>query len=83
MQKEADEKEGVLKRNRDKLGKIFTIAYKDRILNKFDFDVFLNKLDEVGASNVVFFCVEEKPAACHRSLVSEKLEKLGYKIEHL
>jgi len=83
LQKEADAQEGVLKRNRDKLGKVFTIAYKDRILSKFDFDVFFEKLDEVGASNIVLFCVEEKPEACHRSIVSDKLEKLGYKIEHL
>ena len=83
LQKEADAQEGVLKRDRDKLGKVFTIAYKDRILNYFDFDAFIDKLDEVAASNVVLFCVEEKPAACHRSIVSDKLGKLGYKIEHL
>jgi len=83
LQKEVDVREGVLKRDRDKLGKVFTIAYKDRILNNFDFDAFLEKLDEVAASNVVLFCVEEKPAACHRSIVSDKLENLGYKIEHL
>ena len=83
LQKEADAKEGVLKRERDKLGKVFTIAYKDRILSNFDFDAFWEKLDEVAASNIVLFCVEEKPAACHRSIVSDKLEKLGYKIEHL
>jgi len=83
LQKEADAQEGVLKRDRDKLGKVFTIAYKDRILSNFDFDAFLDKLDKVAASNIVLFCVEEKPAACHRSIVRDKLEKLGYKIEHL
>jgi len=83
LQKEADEQEGVLKRERDKLGKVFTIAYQDRILSNFNFDAFLEKLDEVAAVNVVLFCVEEKPAACHRAIVSDKLEKLGYKIEHL
>ena len=83
LQKDADAKEGVLKRDRDKLGKVFTIAYKNMILNNFDFNAFLEKLDEVAASNIVLFCVEEKPAACHRSIVSDKFEKLGYKIEHL
>jgi len=83
LQKEVDAQEGVLKRDRTKLGKVFTIAYKDRVLNNFDFDAFLEKLDEVGASKVVLFCVEEQPEACHRSIVSDKLEKLGYKIEHL
>lgn len=83
LQKEADNKLGELKRDRNKLGNIFTLAYKDRILNKFDFDSFIDKLDEVGASKVVLFCVEEKPEACHRSIVTDKLEKLGYKIKHL
>lgn len=83
LQKDADAQLGELKRDRNKLGKVFTIAYKDRILSKFDFDNFIDKLDEVGASRVVLFCVEEKPEACHRSIVTDKLEKLGYKITHL
>ena len=83
LQKEADIQQGELKRDRNKLGKVFTIAYKDRILSQFDFDNFIDKLDEVGASRVVLFCVEEKPEACHRPIVTDKLEKLGYKITHL
>jgi len=83
LQKEADAQQGELKRDRNKLGKVFSIAYKDRILSNFDFDSFVDKLDEVGASRVVLFCVEEKPEACHRSIVTDKLEKLGYKITHL
>lgn len=83
LQKEVDNQQGELKRDRNKLGQIFTIAYKDRILSKFDLDNFIEKLDEIGASRVVLFCVEEKPQACHRSIVTDKLEKLGYKITHL
>ncbi len=83
LQKEADAQLGELKRDRNKLGKVFTIAYKDRILSNFDFDSFADKLDEVGANRVVLFCVEENPEACHRSIVTDKLEKLGYKITHL
>lgn len=83
LQKEADAQQGELKRDRNKLGKVFTIAYKDGILSNFDFDNFIDKLDEVGANRVVLFCVEEKPEACHRSIVTDKLEKLGYKITHL
>lgn len=66
LQKEADAQHGELKRDRNRLGKVFTIAYKDRILSKFDFDSFINKLDEVGASRIALFCVEEKPEACCR-----------------
>ena len=83
LQKEVDNQQGELKRERNKLGQVFTLAYKDRILSKFDFDSFIDKLDEVGANKVVLFCVEEKPEACHRSIVTDKLEKLGYEITHL
>lgn len=83
LQKEADAQQGELKRDRNKLGKVFTIAYKNKVLSNFDFDSFIEKLDEVGASRVVLFCVEEKPEACHRSIVTDKLERLGYKITHL
>lgn len=83
LQKEADAQQGELKRDRNKLGKVFTIAYKDRILSNFDFESFIVKLDEVGANRVVLFCVEEKPEACHRSIVTGKLEQLGYNITHL
>lgn len=83
LQKEADALQGTLKRSRSELGKIFKIAYKDKILSKFDLDSFIEKLDEVFANRVVLFCVEEKAEACHRSIVSDKLEQIGYKITHL
>lgn len=83
LQKEADAQLGELKRDRSKLGKVFTITYKDRILNHFDFDSFIENLENIGASRVVLFCVEEKPEACHRSIVTDKLEQIGYKITHL
>lgn len=83
LQKEADVQQGELKRNRNKLGKIFTMAYTNKILSCFDFNSFVAKLDEVGANRIVLFCVEEKPEACHRSIVTKKLEGLGYKFTHL
>ncbi len=83
LQKEADLKSGILKRERDTLGKVFTIAYKNTILKNFDFNDFIKKLEIERVENVVLFCVEENPAACHRSLVAEKLEKAGYFVKHL
>lgn len=83
LQKEADAKQGELKRDRNKLGKIFTIVYKNKILQNFDFNYFIDKLDEVGANRVVLFCVEQKPEACHRSIVADRLKNLGYNITHL
>lgn len=82
-QKKSDYKTGELKRNRDKLGQVFIKTYKENILDKFDLKLFTDELTEIGAKKVVFFCVEEKPEACHRKLVTDQLEKLGYKITHL
>ncbi|MEX0980557.1 MAG: DUF488 domain-containing protein [Bacteroidales bacterium] len=83
LQKEADMQKGEQKRDRQELGQIFRIEYKNRILKNFDFDSFIEKFDDIGANKVVLFCVEEKPKACHRSLVTDKLEQLGYTIKHL
>ena len=83
LQKEADSQMGELKKDRNKLGQVFSIAYKDKILSKFEFGTFINKLNEIEAKKIALFCVEEKPEACHRSIVADKLEKIGYKTIHL
>jgi uncharacterized protein (DUF488 family) len=83
LQKEADTQIGELKRERNKLGDVFTIAYKNKVLGKFDFETFIDKLDEIGANKIVLFCVEERPEACHRSIVTDELKKTGYKTTHL
>jgi uncharacterized protein (DUF488 family) len=84
LQKNVDQVNGELKRERQKLGQVFSIEYSNRILSKFDFDDFIENLDKVGANRVVLFCVEEHPEACHRSIVANKLVELfNYKITHL
>ena len=84
LQKEIDLEKGELKRERQELGKVFIIEYKNRILNHFDFESFFENLDRLGASKVALFCVEEHPEACHRSIVAEKLmNSFNYKITHL
>ena len=83
LQKLEDIKKGEHKRDRQVLGHIFRSEYNNRILKKFDFNSFIESLDQDGAKRVVLFCVEEKAQACHRSIVSDKLEQLGYKITHL
>jgi uncharacterized protein (DUF488 family) len=84
LQKEIDEEKGELKRERQKLGKIFVIEYKNRILKNFDFEIFFESLDQIGAKRVVLFCVEEHPEACHRSIVADRLmNNFNYKISHL
>lgn len=84
LQKEIDEEKGELKRERQELGKVFVIEYKNRILKNFDFEKFFESLDQIGASKIALFCVEEHPEACHRSIVADKLmNNFNYKITHL
>jgi uncharacterized protein (DUF488 family) len=84
LQKSADLQQGELKRDRQTLSEIFKAQYKQQILDKFDFDWFIEQLENIGASKVVLFCVEAQPQACHRSIVSERLNELyGYKITHI
>lgn len=84
LQKETDEQKGELKSERQELGRIFISAYTNRILEDYDFEKFFESLEKIGASRIAFFCVEEHPGACHRSIVTGKLLKsYNYKITHL
>lgn len=84
LQKEIDLQKGELKSERQELGKVFVIEYKNRILKNFNFDNFLESLDQIGASRVALFCVEEHHEACHRSIVAQKISTLYNKeITHL
>ena len=68
-----DAQRGVGKRTREELGEDFKYRYRAEILGKFD----SNKFRQVFASRsrfIVFFCVEATAAACHRSLVAERLQ---------
>ena len=84
LQKEADAQLGVQKRDRTQLGKVFQIAYKDKVLKSFDLDALLEQLENAGAEKVVLFCVEEHHRACHRSIVADKIqEKYDLEVTHL
>jgi len=83
LQKERDSTLGERKTERKKLGDVFTIEYKNKILNRFSLDFFLERLDDANAKKVVLFCVEELPEACHRSIVANKLASLNFSITHL
>ena len=73
LQKSEDKKLGVLKRERNELGKIFVSEYKKQILEQFDLSELIKKLSLLNAQRPVLFCVEKEPEACHRSIVSSKL----------
>ncbi|MBS1988014.1 DUF488 domain-containing protein [Candidatus Dependentiae bacterium] len=84
LQKEIDAEKGELKSERQELGKVFIIEYKNKILGNFDFERFFDNLDNIGANRIALFCVEEHPEACHRSIVADKLQNtFNYKISHL
>ena len=83
LQKQHDAEIGVAKSKRTTLGEVFKNEYESRIIDNFNFDNLVERLDEIGAENIVFFCVEEQPAACHRSIVTDKLASLGFEIEHI
>lgn len=83
-QKAEDIKLGEHKRDRNKLGQVFSDEYKKNIICKFDFNAFVKQLQNIGAKNVVFLCVEEKASACHRSIVAEEMKKrYNYEVIHL
>ncbi len=82
-QKDADKTGKVAKRKRGTLSSDFITAYQDEILTGFDPKAFLDELPE-GTEVIALFCVEREPAACHRSLVADRLRWMdGVMVENL
>jgi uncharacterized protein (DUF488 family) len=77
IQKTADVKNAVTNTHRQALEKAFVKAYETEILDQFDFATFLATLESMDAKRIAFFCVEENPDACHRSLVLSRLNTLN------
>jgi uncharacterized protein (DUF488 family) len=76
IQQSADQRHAVSNTNRESLDPQFISAYSQNILDSFDVTAFLLQLKSLGAKRIVFFCVEEKAKACHRSLVVERLGQI-------
>jgi uncharacterized protein (DUF488 family) len=72
QQKTADKSDKVAKRQRDQLSRAFINAYETETLSRFEPQSLLDDLPP-DAEVVALFCVEREPAACHRSLVAQKL----------
>jgi uncharacterized protein (DUF488 family) len=80
-QYEADKAEGTTKRKRSALSAVFIAGYRDERLSTFGSQKFVEQLGP-EARTVVLFCVEREPAACHRSLLAERLQRdLGAQCE--
>ena len=82
-QDKADKEQGTAKRKRTVLGDLFVDGYRRERLDDFDSRKFLQQF--APESRVVaLFCVEREPAACHRSLLAERLQKdLAIHVEHI
>lgn len=79
----ADKADKVAKRERVTLSEAFIEAYHAECLAHFEPQSLLDAL-ESDAQVVALFCVEREPAACHRSLVADKLAKeLGLEVEDI
>jgi uncharacterized protein (DUF488 family) len=83
LQNQEDKRADVTKRARTTLGQAFTDRYRSDRLASFDPSQFIASLGPAPGV-VCLFCVEGDPAACHRSLVAEKLvSDLGLRVEHI
>ena len=73
LQKDEDAATGVLKRERTELSQSFVEAYQNEILENFEEELehFADSLP--GVESMAFFCVEESPEACHRSIIAARV----------
>jgi hypothetical protein len=74
MQWIEDKAEGQTKKTRVILGRAFCRGY-EQLLDDVDFDELMSKFEVLNVENVVFFCLESRPEACHRSLLAKHLAK--------
>lgn len=83
MQDEDDKEHRIRRRDRAELSPEFVKQYKKQCLHNFDAGKFIEKMGK-GAKNIVLFCVEKTPEACHRSILADKIaSEKGSKVTHL
>lgn len=76
LQDKFDKEHKIARRKREELTDVFKTSYKSNILSKFDMRQFVKDLERSGTKRVAFFCVENSPQACHRSLVTSRIKEL-------
>ena len=82
-QAKADKAQHVARCKRTVLGEVFVEGYRRDRLADFDSRKFTEQFS-ADTKVVALFCVEREPAACHRSLLAERLERdLGITVQHL
>jgi uncharacterized protein (DUF488 family) len=84
IQKNADKEAKEKKVDRNVLSDVFIEVYKHKILDTFDINKFLKKLEGGNVKKAVLFCVEKEARACHRSIVADKIaNQLAVSIQNL
>ncbi len=74
---------GIGYRDRTSLSQEYLDAYGQEVLAEFDAAGFVATLGE-GIDSIMLFCVERVPAACHRSLLAERVAgDLGAEVRHI
>ncbi len=82
LQYREDDRVGVGKRSRERLAPAYAEGYIDQILDRAPLEPLLDELPCSGRA--ALFCVECAAAACHRSLIAERLaDRHGASIVHL
>jgi uncharacterized protein (DUF488 family) len=82
-QAKADKEHRIARRKRTVLGEAFVRGYCHTVLENLNSREFVKQFGP-EAKVVALFCVEREPAACHRSLLAERLEKdLGLNVDHI
>lgn len=83
QQAAADAAAGVAKRKRAELSPTFVTLYRSEVLTSFDPQSLHDDLPP-DAAVIALMCVERVPAACHRSLLAERLRQAwGVEVVHL
>ncbi len=81
-QDEVDRKAHIARHDRDHLSPALRDTYQLDVLDHFDSAAFVESLG--NPESVLLFCVEGNPAACHRSLLANRLkDDLGGEITHI
>jgi len=76
MQWAEDKEEHQTKKTRETLGRSFCHGYERLILETVNLDDLMSTMKSKDAKNIVFFCLESRPEACHRSLLAKRLSDL-------
>ena len=82
LQYREDDLAGVGKRSRELLAPAYVERYTEEILDRAPLEPLLEELPESGCP--ALFCVECAAAACHRSLIAQRLaDRYGFRAAHL